>query len=313
MGLSFEEFEVLQAIVRRGGASESWLNDDLFLPQDGIQKAISNLLRNSLVRCKNDQILPSKKNALAALEPYIVKRAVILAAGRGERMRPETHHTPKPMVRVGNKLIIETQIDALHRAGITDITIVRGYLGQAYDQLLSKYPNLKFIDNPHWQTKGAIMSAWLALDLLAGAYLLEGDIFIKNPDIVRPYEYRSSYCASLESVVNDWYFETEQNNLIKSLAFGNQTSVPNKAYRFVGILFVPVVFIEQLASDIGTFMEDPANHQGFIETVLLDAANGSYDIYARPLKKGDAIEIDTYEELLALRQKEVAPRSQLDW
>lgn len=307
MGLSFEEFEILQAIVRCGNASESWLVDNLFLPQVDVQKAIKSLLHNGLVRRKNEQILPIKKNALASLEPNRVKRAVILGAGKGERMHPETLKTPKPMVRVGGKSIIETQINALHRAGIADITIVRGYLAQEYDKLLFKYPNLKFIDNPHWETEGAIISAWLAIGLLEAAYLLEGDIFIKNPDIIRPYEYRSSYCASLEPVISDWYLETDENNLIKSLAFGNQSSVLNKVYRFVGILFIPNGYVEKLIPDISNFLEDPANQQGFMETFLFNNASRSYGIYARPLKSGDAIEVDTYKELLALRQSEYSP------
>lgn len=57
-------------------------------------------------------------------------KAMILAAGRGERLRPLTLHTPKPLVRVGDKPLIEYHLDALVAAGITDIVINHAWLGE---------------------------------------------------------------------------------------------------------------------------------------------------------------------------------------
>ena len=56
-------------------------------------------------------------------------KAMILAAGRGERMRPLTDHTPKPLLRVGDKSLIEHLLAALRHAGIVDIVINHAYLG----------------------------------------------------------------------------------------------------------------------------------------------------------------------------------------
>ncbi|GGK02071.1 N-acetylmuramate alpha-1-phosphate uridylyltransferase MurU [Pseudomonas matsuisoli] len=57
-------------------------------------------------------------------------KAMILAAGKGERLRPLTLHTPKPLVRVGDKPLIEYHLDALVAAGITDIVINHAWLGE---------------------------------------------------------------------------------------------------------------------------------------------------------------------------------------
>ncbi len=56
-------------------------------------------------------------------------KALILSAGRGERMRPLTDDTPKPLLRAGNRALIEYHLDALARAGIHDIVINISYLG----------------------------------------------------------------------------------------------------------------------------------------------------------------------------------------
>jgi MurNAc alpha-1-phosphate uridylyltransferase len=58
-----------------------------------------------------------------------MKRAMILAAGRGERMRPLTDHTPKPLLRAGGKTLIEHQIERLRGAGFTELVINHAHLG----------------------------------------------------------------------------------------------------------------------------------------------------------------------------------------
>jgi MurNAc alpha-1-phosphate uridylyltransferase len=57
-------------------------------------------------------------------------KAMILAAGRGERMRPLTDHTPKPLLLAGGKPLIVWHIEALARAGITEIVINHAWLGE---------------------------------------------------------------------------------------------------------------------------------------------------------------------------------------
>ncbi len=63
-------------------------------------------------------------------------KAMILAAGRGERMRPLTDHTPKPLLRAGGKMLIEYHLEALVRAGIDDIVINHAHLGDQIESAL---------------------------------------------------------------------------------------------------------------------------------------------------------------------------------
>ena len=74
-------------------------------------------------------------SGLNALEPYRAKRAIFIAAGFGSRLVPITFNTPKPLVRVHGVRIIDRLIDACLGAGIDEIYIVRGYLGELFDQL----------------------------------------------------------------------------------------------------------------------------------------------------------------------------------
>ena len=106
---------------------------------------------NSLVASLEERGLLSNgkitEKGLDCLSPYRVKRIVFIAAGFGTRLVPITLNTPKPLVRVHGKRIIDTMLDAAVEAGIEEIIIVRGYLSEQFDQLLYKYPNIKFIEN----------------------------------------------------------------------------------------------------------------------------------------------------------------------
>ncbi len=69
-------------------------------------------------------------------------KAMILAAGRGERMRPLTDHVPKPLLKVGGRCLIEYHLGALASAGIREIVINHAWLGAQIEQALG--------DGSHW-------------------------------------------------------------------------------------------------------------------------------------------------------------------
>jgi MurNAc alpha-1-phosphate uridylyltransferase len=74
-----------------------------------------------------------------------VKKAMIFAAGRGERMRPLTDACPKPLLEVGGKPLIVWQIERLARAGIRSIVINHAWLGEKIEAALG--------DGSHWQVE----------------------------------------------------------------------------------------------------------------------------------------------------------------
>lgn len=309
--ISYGEFEFLQLLVRSG----DWALIDLtnllpMLKASEIGAVVRSLSQKGIIRCmRNKAILRQPiTEVLEILKPYRVKRAVILAAGLGTRMRPATNTLPKPMMLIHQKRLIETQLDALLAVGITDITIVRGYLGEAFDSLQINYPSVKFIDSPSWHLTGAVVSANLAIDLLENAYLIEGDLFIKEPKVIRPYEYRSSYCGVQSNIEQDWHFFTDSKGLIKRLVFGDFNNdlqnFKDIAHKFVGIMYWTSEHARQLKNDLSKLLQDPAHKHQFIESVPFDLQTGEYNIFVRQLLKSEVVEVDTYEDLLSLRALE---------
>lgn len=113
---------------------------------------------------------------------------MILAAGRGARLSPLTDSTPKPLLKVGNRPLLDWQLDKLEAAGFSDCVINLGYLGGQIRQHLSRNPRtrlrIEFSEEPAtaFETGGGILAA---LPLLG-----DQPFAVINADIWTDYDYR---------------------------------------------------------------------------------------------------------------------------
>ncbi|MBR3042572.1 MAG: NTP transferase domain-containing protein [Eubacterium sp.] len=228
---------------------------------------------------------------LAALEPYKVKRAVFIAAGFGSRLAPITFNTPKPLVRVKGVRIIDHLIDACLKAEINEIYIVRGYLAEQFDQLLYKYPMIKFLENPVYNEANNISSALVARHLLSNAYVFEADLLISNPDIIKKYHYTSDFLAIKKDRTDDWCFEVK-DGVIKEEKVGGEN-----CWQMVGISYWNEADGEKLSDDIASVYASPGGKERYWEQVPLVYCKDKYAVEVRECFDEDIVEIDTFREL----------------
>src|SRR4051812_12226878 len=117
-------------------------------------------------------------------------KAVILAAGIASRLRPLTDNTPKCLLKVGDKSILELTIDNIIENDINEVIIVTGYLEQQIkDFVSSNYPqvNVQYIYNNVYDSTNNIYSLWLAKDSVLGEemLLMDSDIVFDKEIISR--------------------------------------------------------------------------------------------------------------------------------
>lgn len=152
--------------------------------------------------------------------------AVIMAGGKGTRLRPLTDNTPKPLLKVGDKPIIEYNIDRLAKVGVDNIHISINYLGEQLEEYFGdgtkKNLNIKYLrEGKPLGTIGSI--------LLVDEFEHE-DIFVMNSDLLTNIDFADFYKTYKESgadmavaatsyQVNIPYavLETDEQNSVKSL------------------------------------------------------------------------------------------------
>ena len=290
MSLTKTQFDILAYLERNTeSVTQRQLANATGRSLGTINKTVLNL--SQLGYLQDGTITPK---GLEALEPYRVKRAVFIAAGFGTRLVPITLNTPKPLVRVNGTRIIDTLLDAIVAAGIEEIVIVRGYLAEQFDQLLYKYPNIRFIENPIYNEANNISSAICAKDLLGGAYVLEADLLLYNPALIQKYQYCSNYLGVPVEVTDDWCLYSK-NGIITKLVVGGRN-----CHHLFGISYWTEQDGTRLAGHLQQVYDMPGGKERYWDQAALEYFIHDYRVAIRECTFEDIIEIVTFRELVRL-------------
>lgn len=232
---------------------------------------------------------------LAALEPYRTKRAIFIAAGLGSRLRPVTLETPKPLVKVNGTRIIDTLIDGVMAAGIEEIYVVCGYLGEQFAVLKEKYPNINLVTNPIYNEANNISSVHLVREHLQNAYISEADLLLHNKGIFDKYLYHSCYLGIPTDETDDWYFKTNDDGVLCELGIGS-----TDCYRMLGISYWNAEDGARLPEHIDATFRMPGGKDEDWCYVPLVSFKDEYKVHVRECAMDDIEEIDTFDELCAV-------------
>ena len=178
-------------------------------------------------------------------------KAMILAAGRGERMRPLTDTMPKPLLAVAEKSLIEYHIEALVKAGITEIVINHAWLGEKIVAQLgdgARYGAqiLYSKEEQALETAGGIIKA---LELLGddAFIVINGDIFTDYSFVNRPIlaAHKSAHLILVPNpehhLQGDFYCH---NHLLSA----QQDNSKGQSFTFSGIAYYKPEFFKNIAA-----------------------------------------------------------------
>jgi len=144
-------------------------------------------------------------------------KAMILAAGRGERMRPLTDTMPKPLLQIAGKSLIEYHIEALVKAGITELIINHAWLGEKIEAYLGD--GARYGTSIHYSPEDQALET--AGGIKQALYFFDDEPFIVlNGDVFTDYPF-TRLITSAERLLSSHSSTQSDNNIMAHLVLVN--------------------------------------------------------------------------------------------
>ncbi len=217
-------------------------------------------------------------------------RAILLAAGMGTRLRPMTLDTPKSLVEVNGRPMLETQIEFLREKGINEIIIVTGYLKEKFEYLKAKY-GVTLVHNEKYNIYNNIYTMSLVKDYLPDSYVIDADIYLNKNFIDESIDKSTYFSGYKEGFKGEWILEFDADNKVYGIRVGD-----NEGYILCGVSY----WNEQDGNIIVEKLEEAINNGDFENLYWDDIVKDNIerlDVRIRKINSDDCFEIDSLEDL----------------
>ena len=215
------------------------------------------------------------------------KNAVILAAGFGMRMVPINTETPKGLLEVKNEPLIERLIKQLQEVGVSDITVVVGFMKEQYEYLIDDF-QVKLAVNPDYATKNNLYSLQRVAGILGNTYIVPCDLWCEENSFEEDELY-SWYLMGHEEVEQSYFRVNKKQEIIIS-------EKRRKGNRPYGICYLADKEAKVVAKQLNIAAEEKRHEKSFWEVTLEDK-DRKYIVYPKMIDDKKIAEINTYEQL----------------
>ena len=284
-----KEFALLYSLLKQGEVLGSQRETAKKL---GISLGAANALLQKAVRSgwTADKRLTAK--GAAALGPYRVNNAIIMAAGSGSRLAPLSYTKPKGLLRVRGEVLIERQIRQLQAAGISEIIVVVGYMKEQFFYLEQNF-SVKIVTNPDYYRYNNTSTLMQVLGSLKNTYICSSDnYFVDN--VFEPYVYQSYYAAVYKDGPTDEYcLSCNARGRITGVRIGGADS-----WYMMGQAYFSQSFSAQFREVLQKEYERPSTRQELWEDMYrrhLDVL----PLYIKKYSSEKILEFDSLDELRA--------------
>lgn len=287
MFMNAQEYDILNAVANQPYVSQRELAERCGHSLGMVNGGLRALREAGYL---DEQMLLTDK-ARRLLAEHTPKNAVILAAGAGMRMVPINMETPKGLLEVRGETLIERLIRQLHEAGVTDITVVVGFMKEAYEFLIDQY-GVELAVNRDYAAKSNLHSLALVIDRVSDTYVMPCDVWCEE----NPFSAHELY---------GWYMVTDGAGVSSNVQVNRKRElvlVPPSTggNAMIGISYLPEAQAKTVRERVRAMAADPRydNPQLFWEMALYE--KDRLMLLARVVSEGKAVEINTYEQLREL-------------
>lgn len=225
-----------------------------------------------------------------------IERAVIIAAGLGQRMRPVTLTTPKPLIEVNGVRMIDTIIKALYKNGIYEIYVVVGYKKEQFEEWAGKYPEITLIENPYYDVCNNIASLYVAREYLENAIIMDGDQIIYHEEVLARCFDKSGYNSVWTDEETVEWLQTVENGCVTACSRGGGS----KGWQLYGISRWTKEDGRKLKGHLEIEFEQKKNRQIYWDDIPMFYYLSEYELGIYPMNKGEVVEVDNVQELAAI-------------
>ena len=198
MELSKSEFDVLVALKLDFPQTQRDIARSRHLSLGAVNRAYRSLQEAGLINAF--QLTPAGEKQLST---YRVDNAIIMAAGLSSRFAPISYERPKGVLMVRGEVLIERQVRQLQQAGITDITVVVGYMKESFFYLEDLF-GVKIRVNEEYRQRNNNSTLMLVRNQLGNTYICSSDDYFTE-NVFEPYVYRAYYAGVYQDSPTDEY------------------------------------------------------------------------------------------------------------
>ena len=225
-----------------------------------------------------------------ALSPYQVDNAIIMAAGLSSRFAPLSYEKPKGVLTVRGEVLIERQIRQLREAGITDITVVVGYMKEAFFYLEDKF-GVTIRVNAEYSVRNNNSTLMLVREKLGNTYVCSSyDYFTEN--VFEPYVFEAYYPGVFfAGETNEYLLDTARDGRITGVTIGGRDK-----YGMLGHVYFDRAFSETFVRILVDEYDRPET-AGKLWEDIYRAHLDELRMVMRPYEPGVIFEFDSISDL----------------
>ena len=285
MALTHNQFKVISALSQTAGLTQREVAETTGMALATVNVAMKECTEEGLLE---DGRLTAK--GMAALKPYAVDNAVILAAGLSSRFAPISYERPKGLLKVRGDVLIERQIKQLKAAGVNDIVIVVGYKKESFFYLEDKY-GVKIVVNRAYAERNNNSSLMLVREILGNTYICSSDnYFEENP--FESHVWKAYYSAEYsEGPTKEWCMQTKSHDRISKVTIGG-----SDAWYMIGHAYFDRAFSEHFREILEAEYDLPQTRDKLWENLYIEHLN-EFDMTIRRYENPIIHEFDSLDEL----------------